>query len=582
MTVNQYLEAHILLFDGAMGSYFSAIHSDPDYPCEWANLSHPQTISEIHRRYLKAGAKAIKTNTFSLPFAQEAPYSWEEIVKSAYKLAKDQAEPAGAFVFADIHIPTPTGEEDLLPHFQAVVDLFLEEGASCFLFETCSSTLYLRELAEYIRKKKENAFLLASFALGMDGFSATGCWGEELLAETAPYFDRVGLNCICGPRHMLDLVTEQQFSQLHSVMPNASYPTVLGKRVSYGQNPQYFAEEMLKIAQEGVSILGGCCGTTPEFIAHLHGSLTPPRPKEKRPQAPVISSKEPPVSDFYQKLKEGKKPIAVEWDSPTQPEIKGYMEKAREIQRAGADLITIADCPVARPRLDSSLTACKLKRELGMNALPHMTCRDRNINAAKALLLGLSVEEIRDILLITGDPVPQEQRKEIKTVYEFNSRMLIKHISTLNHSLFTAPFYLYAALNVNAVNFQVQLRMAQEKISHGACALFTQPVMSQRGYDNLKLAKETLSVPLVGGIFPAISQRNISFLSNEISGFHVSPDLAALYQDKTPQECGEIALRTSRQIAREIAPFVDGFYLITPFQRVDLVLEIMKTLKELQ
>lgn len=579
MTIQDYLKENILLFDGAMGSYFATIHDDPLYPCEYANITSPRTIGEIHKRYLMAGAKAIKTNTFSLPQGEEAPYSVKEIIQSAYKIASEQAEPFGAYVFADICTYQITGIDDALPNYLEIVDFFLEEGATNFLFETCTSTMYLNDLAKHIKEKCPSAFIMTSFAVAADGFSKTGESINELFAEVSSHIDSVGLNCICGPNHMIKVLETVKTDKILSAMPNASYPTVAGNRVSYSQNPTYYGETLSEMTNLGCKILGGCCGTTPEFISQISKHLSTVNTEQKTMPTPVVLSEQPIIkSDFYEKLKSGKKPIAVEWDSPVVPEITEYMANAEKLKLAGVDMITIADCPVARPRMDSSLVACKLKRELNIHAMPHMTCRDRNINAAKALLLGLSVEEVNNVLIITGDPIPQEQKKEIKTVYEFNSRMLIKHINQLNQSLFHSPFYLYGALNVNALNFKVQLKMAQDKIDKGCVAFFTQPVMSERGLENMKIAKETLSVPLVGGIYPATSYRNIWFLTNEISGFHVSPEIVALYQDKSPEECSELAVKISSRIAQEIAPYIDGYYLITPFKRVELILDIMKQL----
>lgn len=583
MTVRDYLKEQILLFDGAMGSYFSSLHSDPLYPCEYANLSSPHTISEIHKRYLQAGAKAIKTNTFSVQDTENAPFAPEELVKSGYSLAKKQAESFDAYVFCDMHISPGTGEKDLFPWYCQLLDWFLEEGGEHFLFETCPSLDYINRLAEYLKKKAPDSFLLVSFAVDSQGFSKMGQEVTQLLEGLSPLADAYGVNCICGPHHMAELVETLSWDRPFSAMPNASYPTVLGNRVSYGQNAQYFGEKMLDMVSSGCKILGGCCGTTPEFIAQLKQGLERVKFQEKVQKTPVVMSTESvKKSAFYEKLKSGKKPIALEWDSPVVPEIQQYMLHASRFQEAGVDLITIADGPGARPRMDSSLVACKLKRELNLDALPHMTCRDRNMNACKALLLGLSVEEINNVLLITGDPIPQAQRNEVKAVYEFNSRILMQHISKLNESLFHNPFYLYGALNVNAVNFDVQLRMAKEKIAHGAVALFTQPVMSSRGYENLKRSHEELSVPLLGGIYPGTSLRNLNFLENEMSGFHVCPEIFQLYEGKSPEECEEVAVRVSSKIAEEIAPFVEGFYLITPFTKVDMMLHIIENVKKFQ
>lgn len=578
MSLKESLKENIFLMDGAMGSYFSMLHSDPHYPCEYANLTSPHTISEIHKRYLSAGAMGIKTNTFTLS-REKTPFSAEEIIEAAFRLAKQQADAFDATVFADISIPEKTQEENLLPWYQSIVDCFLEQGAENFLFETCTSGLYLNELADYIKEKSPESFVLCSFAVQSDGFTHSGHKAQSLLDGLSSSVDGAGLNCICGPHHMLELVENIKCKIPFSAMPNASYPTVLGNRVSYGQNPRYFAEKMLDIAKEGCQILGGCCGTTPDFIAQMRQVLDTETFEPKNVSIPVeMGVQQVLTNPFYEKLKGGEMPIAVEWDSPVVPDISDYMARARQLQGAGVDLLTIADGPGARPRMDSSLVACKVKRELNMDTLPHMTCRDRNMNACKALLLGLSVEEINNVLLITGDPIPQAQRQEVKAVYEFNSRKLMHHITQLNQSLFHNPFYLYGALNINAVNFDVQLRMAREKIENGAVAFFTQPVMSLRGFENLKRAHAELSAPLVTGIFPATSHRNISFLTNEMSGFHVADEIFDLYLDKSPEECTELAIRVSSRIVEEIRPYTQGYYLITPFKRVDLILEILKNM----
>jgi homocysteine S-methyltransferase len=169
------------------------------------------------------------------------------------------------------------------------------------------------------------------------------------------------------------------------------------------------------------------------------------------------------TNSFWDKLSAGKKVIAVEYDPPTNDAVGIYLEGVRHLRPAGVDAITIADCPVGIPRVDSSLIACKLKRELEIEPIPHMTCRDRNLNAIKALLLGLSVEDVHNVLLVTGDPMPTDLHEEVKSVFNCNSRKLAKFVSSLDENSVDTPFKIYAALNINAKNFNIQLKIAKEK-----------------------------------------------------------------------------------------------------------------------
>ena len=226
-------------------------------------------------------------------------------------------------------------------------------------------------------------------------------------------------------------------------MPNAGYPVVTRTQVRYQGKPEYFAQELSGLAADGVvRILGGCCGTTPAHIAALRAALdalsetvAPARTKEfSTPEAKPVENEDA----FLRKLNAGEKVIAIELDSPRNADLTAYLEGARKLQAAGADLLTIADCPIAQARMDSSLVACRVHRELGMNVLPHMTCRDRNLNATKALLLGLYAEGVREVLAITGDPIPTAERDEVKNVYQFNSRKLAQYIA-VSYTHLTLP-----------------------------------------------------------------------------------------------------------------------------------------------
>lgn len=286
-------------------------------------------------------------------------------------------------------------------------------------------------------------------------------------------------------------------------------------------------------------------------------------------------------NELWDKLESGQRVVCVELDPPVDDTIQPFLDGVREFQTVGADAITIADSPVGRPRADSSLLACKLKRELGVEVLPHMTCRDRNEIATKALLLGLSIEGVHNVLLVTGDPVPGERQGEVKSVFNFNSRRLAAYVRGLNESVLRFPFRVFAALDVNAVNFPAELERAAEKEACGVSGFLTQPVLSATAVDNLALARKCLHGKLLGGVFPVVSERNARFLNDCVQGVRVCREIVELYQGKDRAAGEELAVTISTRIMAAIAPYTDGAYLMTPFQRVGLMTRLIKTAKEL-
>lgn len=275
------------------------------------------------------------------------------------------------------------------------------------------------------------------------------------------------------------------------------------------------------------------------------------------------------------KLERKETVIAVEFDPPLDCRIDRFMNNAQFLKEQGVDAITIADCPIARARVDSSLLACKLHREMDLEVIPHMTCRDRNINATKALLFGLEIEDIHNVLVVTGDPIPAADRQEVKGVFNFNSQILAGYIKDLNETVFPHPFLIFGALNVNAINFDQELKKAKQKITQGIQAFLTQPVHSHQALQNLKRAHQELDAWMLGGIMPIVSHRNAQYMNNEISGIEVDQALIDLYVDKSREEAAELAVSTSIAIVEAMKEDVDGFYLITPFNRVEIIQQIV-------
>ena len=586
--VRAHLARKPLLFDGGMGTYYKA---KPGTECEQGNLLDPAGVRKVHREYLAAGAEAIKTNTFGLPrMAAARQPDWQVLARAGWKLAAEAAVETGAAVFADLGPAPDTEAAPAGSIYTAVARCFVEQGAKNFLFETLSSDAGVLEAVQAVKAQVPDAFVLVSFAVLPDGYTREGMYSKDLVRRMTEsgIVDAVGFNCVSAPGAMRTLVQQLGSTALPlSVMPNAGYPVVTRTQVKYQGKPEYFAKELARIAAEGVRILGGCCGTTPAHIAALRAALDSLPAVEKAAPAVQVSTPEAPTVEkddaFLRKLNAGKKVIATELDSPKDADLTNYLAGAKRLQAAGADLLTIADCPIARARMDSSLVACRVHRELGLCTLPHMTCRDRNLNATKALLLGLYAEGVREVLAITGDPIPTAERDEVKNVYQFNSRKLAQYIVSLagEGREMPSPMTVFGALNLNARNFEVELRRAGEKLENGMSGFLTQPVLSEQAVENLRRTRETLGqrAKILAGIMPVVSQRNAIFMENEVNGIHVAEDIIEAFAGLDREQGEALGLEISLKMAREALPYADGFYLMTPFNRVALMERLIARLK---
>ena len=585
--IREYLKSNILLFDGAMGTYLTSKDRTYRNAPEAANIEKPDLIRDIHTEYLQAGSMAITTNTFGAN-RQNFPDDCDAIIEKGYRLAEEAASKYNAFVFADIGpmdigaIELPEDVDESEHEYIRIAGRFLEMGASNFLFETQSIPDGIPEAAKFIKEKNPDAFIIASFAVLPDGFTRDGVFASQLaeIVGNCPYIDALGLNCIQDAVHMKEMASRLDLNgKFLSLMPNAGYPTVLSHRVFYEGDPAFYAQSVADMANVGARILGGCCGTTPLHIKMISKCLPRATGTESKKAVTTDETADTVTSPFWQKLISGGRPIAVELDPPENASLTKFMAGAPKLRDAGGDILTIADCPIARARMDSSLLACKVRRELELDVIPHMTCRDRNLNATKALLLGLYAESVRNVLLVTGDPIPTAERDEVKSVYQFNSRKLAAFVSELGRQTLPGGFHIFGALNVNARNFDVQLKLAKEKVSKGMVGFLTQPVLTDMAVQNLKRAKEELDAYILGGLIPIISERNARFMDSEVNGISVSPEIINQYVGKDRAQSEDLAVEITTKIAKDIEPYVDGYYIVTPFNRTSLIERILKELR---
>lgn len=586
--LEEYLKKHRLLADGAFGTYFAQISGNQETAAEWANLKNPELVKQIHKDYIKAGARLIRTNTFAansevLLCDREEQ---KEIIKRAYKLAEEAVEESGekVFIAADIG-PIPENlsgsHVDILEEYAFICDVFLECGAEIFLFETFSDVKYIEALTAHISARAEKSMpcIMVQFCLNRYGYSRTGISAQRLLDQAAQIdvVKVIGFNCGIGSGHMLEVLkkTESPAGKYLMAMPNSNYPQLLQDRAVYLDSSQYFAERMQDIAALGVDIIGGCCGTNPEYIRKT-GELLDFSPAEHTDKSRGDSAKKAEKAvenDFLQKLKSGRKVIAVELDPPYDANYKKIMECANILKASGVDMLTFADSPMARARMDSVLTSIKVRTEVDIPVMPHISCRDKNMVAMRAQLLGAYANDIRNLLVVTGDPIPGSDRAAVSSVFDFNSIRLMDFIKEMNREHFADEPVVYGgALNYARANIDIEIERMKKKIAAGASYFLTQPIFSKEDIEKIRYIRTKVDTKILCGIMPLVSYRNASFIQNEITGIHVPDEVVnAFSQDMTREEGETVGTEIAGRIMRELKDAADGYYFMLPFNRVHLV-----------
>ena len=583
----------MLLLDGSFGTYYKLITNQDTSP-ELANINNKNTVLKIHNEYINAGCTAISTNTFA---ANSSTFNSKEDISTCiikgYEIAKTAAK-GQTKVYADIgYIYGSTNEifEKDEDEYIFIADTFLNLGAENFLFETFGEYEVIKPAIKYIRQHKEKAHILLSFAVSQDGLTFKGLNYVALIKEVHKdnLVNGTGLNCICGPAHTLHLLKSLKQKEPHifnnialMAMPNSGYPSRVGEDYFYENNSTYFAKIMTEISELGVSILGGCCGTYPIHLEKMIKSVIGiTERKTEQPKETVVENKKEESyierSILSTKLKLGEKPIAIELDPPINTETEYLITSAKELKARGADVITVADSPLARTRACSFLTASKIYREASIEVMPHLTCRDKNNIGISATLLGGAIDGINNVLCITGDPTTSGT----KGVFSFNSFGLIEYIDRMNNEYFTSsPYFIGGALNTSAPNFKNELTRAIKKEQIGANFFMTQPIYSRENIENLIKAKNTLkNAYILAGILPFSSYKNALFLNNEVSGIDIPEDIIESLEGKTPEEVKEISISYSLDIIDKVYDVCDGFYIMIPLKRTDIVLEIIDYIK---
>ena len=600
MDIREYLANNRLITDGAMGTWYDRLTGYKGNLAERANLENPQQIRDIHRAYIEAGAQLIRTNTFAVNSMFFSADEIEEVLKAAWENASQAVSDSGkdVWIAADmgpIDADETKSDGDVEQEYIQLSDYFLRLGAKVFVFETLSDFRYVKRAGSYIKAKCPDAFVVMQFSFNRNGYTRSGMSVRAILSEAASMadMDAVGFNCGVGPLHLYELLKNQSFPEgkYMTVLPNAGYPTELRGRTLYSENVLYYVEMMGRIANLGFDIIGGCCGTTPEHIRGLHHLLVNNVKPPKKLMPAVYSTDRQSgcgqeaaeeKTELIQKLERGEKIFVVELDPPFDANDTKLMDGASLLRDIGVDMITLADSPLARPRADSIASAIKMRYTRQMEAMPHISCRDKNVIAHRAQLLGMHMNGLRHALIVTGDPIARGDRESIKSVFNFNSIKLMKYVQTMNQEVFgNRPIYYGGALNHNngsADNIAARMRL---KMEAGAQWFLTQPIYGQDDIDRLRELKEKSGGRIIAGIMPLVSRKNALFIKNEMPGIHVPEHVLEQYEEGMSREAYEdVAAAISVDLMKRLEDVCDGYYMMTPFNRAALIKRIILQAKK--
>lgn len=590
-TVKTFIKNNYLLMDGAMGTYYASLIEDEQSLCEWANIHSPQVIERIHNEYIEAGAKLIRTNTFAAnKFDLNADIEEvNHVIRKGYEIANKCAGGHDVFVACSIGPITETEDSEaqvVMDEYYRIIDVFLELGANLFVFETFSHTEYIEAFTKYILDKNRSAEIIALFTINLHGYTKMGVSHHRII-DTLKKVDGLtayGFNCGVGAGHLHHLVQTMELENIPLVaVPNAGYPEKVIDRTFYMKNTEYFTDTMMDICRLNVKVIGGCCGTTPEHIKGIYESLKELKPMTM-PKKPVqmtakhyVQTKE---NKFWDKLNRGEFVVAVEIDPPFGYDISKLMEAAHILKANAVDIITIADSPLGRMRLDSLMMSAKIKREVDIDVMPHICCRDKNIIALKSVLSAAYVEGIRNYLLVTGDPLPDTLRSEIKSVFNMNAIKLMSLVKEMNEELPENDGFIYGgALNPKGANIDRIIEKVLQKKAAGAKYLLTQPVYTKKDIENIRVIKEKTGIKILGGILPLVSYKNARFINNEFAGMNIPDDIIAKFNpEMTRDEAEEVGISISVEVAGTMRTVVDGLYFMTPFNRASMIAKILKQL----
>jgi homocysteine S-methyltransferase len=619
----------LIIADGAMGTLLYSYGIGHCF--EELNLTHPKRIAEIHQAYIDAGADLIQTNTYAANREKLSRYGLDqqvrEINQSAVRLAKEVAGQQ-TYVFGTLGGIRGIRKkaltlQDIIFSFEEQLDVLIGTEVDGLILETYYDLEELRQVLTLARQKTKLP-IVAQVSLHEAGVLQDGIPLADAFSQLeACGADVVGLNCSLGPFHVLQSLEQVPLPEKAylSAFPNASLPHYTDGRLSYHSSPDYFQESARALREQGVRLLGGCCGTTPAYIEAISKALkglppvtekvtrksadqavakvvvkegtalekeNQPSGKEKQPledskQGPVVQRK--PEEQHLHEIVQKRSSIIVELDPPKKLNIESYLKGTAALQEAGIDALTMADNSLASPRISNMAIGAIVKQQFNVRPLCHITCRDRNLIGLQSHIMGLHTLGINQVLALTGDPTKVGDFPGASSVYDLSSFELIALLKQCNEGLsFSGKslgtqtnFSVAAAFNPNVRHLDKAVLRLEKKIAAGADYFISQPVYSVEQIEEIYQATKHLSKPIYIGIMPLTSAKNAQFLHHEVPGIKLTDEILKRMEEVSddPQRSQQEGVDISKPLIDAVMKRFNGIYLITPFIRYAMTLELV-------
>jgi homocysteine S-methyltransferase len=590
--------------------------------------SRPDLVGSIHRAYLEAGAEIIETATFGANRVRLAGFGLageaHRFNRKAAQIAREARDVAGRDVLVAGSIGplgAPTREvlrlddATIRAAFREQIDGLLEGGVDLFIFETFVDLRHLLLGVDEARRATDDLPIIAQLTFGEDLELADGSAPAAAAATlaTAPV-DVIGVNCGAGPHACLEaleaLGPQSDGAAARSIVPNAGLPQRVEGQFVYAAGPDYFGRMVPRMIDAGASIVGGCCGTTPEHIAAMRAALDAiassdtaraearatglarPAIVEAPSRRPAASADAPPPTPLLAKLRDGRYVLSVEIDPPRSIRIDRTIEAARLLRDAGVDLVNVSDSAMARVRMGAMSVAFGIQHDLDLECLVHFTTRDRNLMAIESELLGAHALGVRNILALTGDPPRVGDYPTTTGVWDVDSIGLVEILSRLNRGEDgagspigqPAGFTVACALDPTAADAATEWDRLERKIAAGADLIMTQPLYGLGQVEAMfregrrRFGPGGFPIPLLLGILPLQSARHAEFLHNEVPGITIPDDARAAMQ-AAGERGSEVGLEQSLALLEEVGDAVAGTYIMPSFGRYEQCAELVRRIR---